>query len=84
MYVIHSYDNWFTHTVPPLFQGYKQKKVFIIAQGPLENTCGHFWQMIQQYKCATIVMLSDIMEYKQVSSAAREELYEMASYLLCL
>ncbi len=48
-------------------QGYKKKKAFIIAQGPLINTCGDFWQMIHQYKCKTIVMLSEVIEYNQVS-----------------
>ena len=48
-------------------QGYKQKKAFIIAQGPLESTCSDFWQMIHQFQCGTIVMLSSLKEYKQVA-----------------
>ena len=50
-----------------LLQGYKQKKAYIIAQGPLENTCRDFWKMIYERDCCAIVMLSGVAEGGQVS-----------------
>ena len=49
------------------FQGYKQKKAFIIAEGPMKNTCCHFWKMIMDRKTAAIVMLGHLRENKMVS-----------------
>jgi len=42
--------------------GYKQKKAFIIAQGPLDTTCRDFWKMVYERNCGAIVMLSAISE----------------------
>ena len=50
-------------------QGYKQKKAFIIAQGPMESTVRNFWKMIYDRKSAVIVMLSDLVEGGQEASA---------------
>ena len=50
-------------------QGYKQKKAFIIAQGPMETTVRNFWKMIYDRKCAVVVMLSDLVERREESSA---------------
>ena len=30
----------------PLFQGYREKWAFIIAQSPMENTVRDFWKMM--------------------------------------
>lgn len=50
-------------------QGYKEKKAFIVTQGPSEETCNEFWKMVYQYNCGTVVMLSDMIEHnKQVCS----------------
>ncbi|GAB1601933.1 tyrosine-protein phosphatase non-receptor type 1-like isoform X2 [Argonauta hians] len=35
---------------------------YILTQGPLENTVGHFWQMVWEQKTMCIVMLNRIME----------------------
>lgn len=51
-----------------LWQGYKQKKAFIITQGPLENTCRDFWKMVYERDCSSIVMLSGIVENDKVIS----------------
>lgn len=50
-------------------QGYKQKKAFIIAQGPLKSTVRNFWKMIYDRKCAVVVMTSDLMEEGEEASA---------------
>ena len=38
-------------------QGYKQKKGFIIAQNPMENTVRDFVKMIYERECGVVVML---------------------------
>ena len=43
-------------------QGYKQKKAFIIAEGPMQNTVRNFWKMIYDRKCAVVVMVSGLVE----------------------
>ncbi|WKX89540.1 hypothetical protein Q1695_008865 [Nippostrongylus brasiliensis] len=35
---------------------------YILAQGPLENTCNDFWQMIWEQKVPAVIMLNKIME----------------------
>ena len=50
-------------------QGYKQKKAFIIAQGPMESTVRNFWKMICDRKNAVVVMLSDLVEGGKEASA---------------
>uniref|UniRef100_A0A1X7TAG7 Protein-tyrosine-phosphatase n=1 Tax=Amphimedon queenslandica TaxID=400682 RepID=A0A1X7TAG7_AMPQE len=37
--------------------GYREKRAFIIAQSPMENTVRDFWKMIVDYKVSAIVML---------------------------
>uniref|UniRef100_A0A1X7TQU1 protein-tyrosine-phosphatase n=1 Tax=Amphimedon queenslandica TaxID=400682 RepID=A0A1X7TQU1_AMPQE len=37
--------------------GYREKRAFIIAQSPMENTVRDFWKMILDYKVSAIVML---------------------------
>ncbi|KAH8327414.1 hypothetical protein KR074_011051 [Drosophila pseudoananassae] len=39
---------------------------YILTQGPLEDTVGHFWLMIWEQKSAAILMLNKLMEKKQV------------------
>ena len=43
-------------------QGYKQKKAYIIAEGPMESTARNVWKLVYSKKCGAIVMLSDLME----------------------
>ena len=50
-------------------QGYKQKRAFIIAEGPMESTARNFWKMIHDRRSAVIVMLSDLVERGQEASA---------------
>ncbi|XP_049607472.1 tyrosine-protein phosphatase non-receptor type 2 [Syngnathus scovelli] len=35
---------------------------YILTQGPLRNTCGHFWLMIWEQKTKAIVMLNRVIE----------------------
>ena len=49
-------------------QGYKQNRSFIVAQSPMENTVRDFWRMIFNQRCATIVMLCELVENNQVIS----------------
>ncbi|KAH8303595.1 hypothetical protein KR018_005621 [Drosophila ironensis] len=39
---------------------------YILTQGPLEETVGHFWLMIWEQKSQAILMLNKLMEKKQV------------------
>ena len=50
-------------------QGYKHKKAFIIAEGPLESTVRNFWKMIYDRKCAVVVMVSGLVEEGLEASA---------------
>uniref|UniRef100_A0A673MGF2 protein-tyrosine-phosphatase n=1 Tax=Sinocyclocheilus rhinocerous TaxID=307959 RepID=A0A673MGF2_9TELE len=54
--------------------GFREKNKFIAAQGPKPETVGDFWRMVWEQKSATIVMLTNTRERKEV----REDIY-----LLC-
>ena len=47
-------------------QGYCNKRAFIIAQSPMENTVRDFWKMVMEYKVPAVVMLCDLIENDQV------------------
>lgn len=51
----------------PLLKGYRQKDYFIATQGPLAHTVEDFWRMVWEWKCHTIVMLTEVQEREQVS-----------------
>ncbi|XP_056153852.1 tyrosine-protein phosphatase non-receptor type 2 isoform X2 [Lampris incognitus] len=38
------------------------QRSYILTQGPLKNTCGHFWLMIWEQKTKAIIMLNRIIE----------------------
>ena len=48
-------------------QGYCEKRAFIIAQSPMENTVRDFWKMVVDYKVPAVVMLCDVEEEGVVS-----------------
>lgn len=48
-------------------QGYRQKDYFIATQGPLTHTVQDFWRMVWEWKCHSIVMLTELQEREQVS-----------------
>ena len=57
-------------SVPPL-KGYRQKDYFIATQGPLAHTVEDFWRMVWEWKCHTVVMLTEVQEREQVRDARR-------------
>ncbi|KAF3853756.1 hypothetical protein F7725_014444 [Dissostichus mawsoni] len=48
-----------------LTQGYRQKDYFIATQGPLTHTLEDFWRMVWEWKCHSIVMLTELQEREQ-------------------
>ncbi|KAM7370635.1 hypothetical protein PAMP_010164 [Pampus punctatissimus] len=45
--------------------GYRQKDYFIATQGPLTHTVEDFWRMVWEWKCHSIVMLTELQEREQ-------------------
>lgn len=44
----------------------KAKRKYILTQGPLKTTIGHFWLMIWEQNSRAILMLNKLIEKKQV------------------
>ncbi|XP_032390901.1 tyrosine-protein phosphatase non-receptor type 2 isoform X1 [Etheostoma spectabile] len=38
------------------------QRSYILTQGPLKNTCGHFWLMIWEQKTKAVIMLNRVIE----------------------
>ncbi|XP_026040076.1 tyrosine-protein phosphatase non-receptor type 2a [Astatotilapia calliptera] len=38
------------------------QRAYILSQGPLRNTCGHFWLMIWEQSCKAVIMLNRVIE----------------------
>lgn len=49
-------------------------------QGPLRNTCGHFWLMIWEQKTRAVIMLNRVIEKGSVSSTHLPALVEMDQF----
>ncbi|XP_055637992.1 tyrosine-protein phosphatase 69D isoform X2 [Toxorhynchites rutilus septentrionalis] len=49
--------------------GYKERKKFICAQGPMDNTINDFWRMIWEQHLEIIVMLTNLEEYNKTKCA---------------
>ena len=49
-----------------MFQGYCEKRVFIIAQSLLENTVRNFWKKVMDQRVPAIVMLCSMKEVGKV------------------
>ncbi|XP_071455284.1 tyrosine-protein phosphatase 69D [Hetaerina americana] len=49
--------------------GYKERKKFICAQGPMDNTVCDFWRMIWEQHLELILMLTNLEEYSKTKCA---------------
>ncbi|XP_055596510.1 tyrosine-protein phosphatase 69D-like [Uranotaenia lowii] len=49
--------------------GYKERKKFICAQGPMDSTVNDFWRMIWEQHLEIIVMLTNLEEYNKTKCA---------------
>lgn len=49
--------------------GYKERKKFICAQGPMDSTINDFWQMIWEQHLEIIIMLTNLEEYNKTKCA---------------
>uniref|UniRef100_A0A182JAQ7 protein-tyrosine-phosphatase n=1 Tax=Anopheles atroparvus TaxID=41427 RepID=A0A182JAQ7_ANOAO len=49
--------------------GYKERKKFICAQGPMDATINDFWRMIWEQHLEIIVMLTNLEEYNKTKCA---------------
>ena len=45
--------------------GYKERKRWVCAQGPLESTLGDFWRMIHEQGVEIVIMLTNLEEYNR-------------------
>jgi len=45
-----------------LVQVHKANRKYILAQGPLPHTCGHFWLMVWEQDSAAVLMLNRVVE----------------------
>ncbi|XP_066443466.1 tyrosine-protein phosphatase non-receptor type 1 [Eleutherodactylus coqui] len=45
------------------------QRSYILTQGPLPNTCGHFWEMVWEQKSSGVVMLNRVIEKGSIKCA---------------
>jgi hypothetical protein len=48
-----------------IVMGYKERKKFVCAQGPMESTVYDFWRMAWEQRVEIIVMLTNVEEYNK-------------------
>ena len=49
--------------------GYKERKKFICAQGPMESTVVDWWRMVWEQRVSLILMLTNTEEYNKTKCA---------------
>lgn len=49
--------------------GYKERKKFICAQGPMDSTVNDFWRMIWEQHLEILIMLTNLEEYNKTKCA---------------
>ncbi|XP_053706117.1 tyrosine-protein phosphatase non-receptor type 1-like isoform X2 [Synchiropus splendidus] len=64
---------------------------YILTQGPLPNTCGHFWQMVWEQQSVGVVMLNRVIEKGSVKCAQywprslqEDLLFDDVNFKVCL
>ncbi|XP_051832550.1 tyrosine-protein phosphatase non-receptor type 1 [Antechinus flavipes] len=57
---LHHEDNDYINA--SLIKMEEAQRSYILTQGPLPNTCGHFWEMVWEQKSRGVVMLNRVME----------------------
>nr|CAQ14262.1 protein tyrosine phosphatase 1b [Danio rerio] len=67
------------------------QRKYILTQGPLPNTCGHFWEMVWEQRSRGVVMLNRVIEKGSVKCAQywpqreeREAVFEDTNFRLTL
>ncbi|XP_013991689.1 tyrosine-protein phosphatase non-receptor type 1 [Salmo salar] len=67
------------------------QRSYILTQGPLPNTCGHFWEMVWEQGTMGVVMLNRVIEKGSVKCAQywppreeREAIFEDTNFKLTL
>lgn len=49
--------------------GYKERKKFICAQGPMDNTVNDFWRLVWEQHLEMVLMLTNLEEYSKTKCA---------------
>ncbi|KAF7669037.1 hypothetical protein LDENG_00254470 [Lucifuga dentata] len=64
---------------------------YILTQGPLPNTCGHFWEMVWEQRTHGVVMLNRVIEKGSIKCAhywphreEKEAIFEDSNFKLTL
>lgn len=67
------------------------QRSYILTQGPLPNTCGHFWEMVWEQRSRGVVMLNRVIEKGSVKCEQywplreeREAIFEETNFKLTL
>ncbi|XP_053360404.1 tyrosine-protein phosphatase non-receptor type 1 [Clarias gariepinus] len=67
------------------------QRSYILTQGPLPSTCGHFWEMVWEQRTRGVVMLNRVIEKGSVKCAQywpqreeREAIFEDTNFKLTL
>uniref|UniRef100_A0A8C5EMD1 Tyrosine-protein phosphatase non-receptor type n=1 Tax=Gouania willdenowi TaxID=441366 RepID=A0A8C5EMD1_GOUWI len=52
-----------------LIKAEEAQRSYILTQGPLPNTCGHFWEMVWEQRTRGVVMLNRVIEKGSIKCA---------------
>lgn len=84
----HFHCKWFPSVpFPPAMQLIRVCLCVCCPQGPLRNTCGHFWLMIWEQKTKAVIMLNRVIEKGSVSSQYNNQkgiILCGLTYVMCL
>ncbi|XP_077109345.1 tyrosine-protein phosphatase non-receptor type 1 [Ranitomeya variabilis] len=64
---LHREDNDYINS--SLIKMEEAQRSYILTQGPLPNTCGHFWEMVWEQKSSGVVMLNRVIEKGSIKCA---------------